>query len=464
MSELMPSVSEEWSSRRIAQAYLSFFERNGHRRIPGRRLTMQENATSFIIAGMQPLMPYFSGAEVPPSPRLTSLQRCLRTDDVEMVGRNSSKMSAFHMLGNWSIGEYGRREAVAMAAELLDLLGLGWEDLWITTFGGDVNLGLAPDEETFQEWLRIGVPRDRLVRLGAEDNFWTSGGPGPCGCDSELFVDRGASLGCGRPDCRPGCECERFLEFWNLVFIEFDLQPDGSILPLPLRSVDTGMGLERIAMILQRASSVFEIDLFAGALERLLEVTPAPAIRAQTVEQQRRQSQRMILDHMRAVIILGTEGIIPARTGRGSALRRLIRRAATRGRLLGIPGPFLSELLGPLARAENQLLACVGEGSVDSMGEDQCGELEEMVRVEERSFAGTLKAGLRELGRIIPDARGMVPGERLFQLHAERGFPVDLATEVLEERGIQIEWSGFRRADRQHREVSRSHRERPLED
>lgn len=458
MSELMPSVSEEWSSRRIAQAYLSFFERNGHMRIPGRRLTMQENATSFIIAGMQPLMPYFSGAEVPPSPCLTSLQWCLRTDDVEVVGRNISKMSAFQMLGNWSIGDYGRRTAIAMAAELLNIFGLGWEDLWITTFGGDAILGLQPDEETYLEWLRIGVPHDRLVRLGAEDNFWTSGAPGPCGRDTELFFDRGAALGCARPDCRPGCDCGRFLEFWNLVFIEFDLQPDGSILPLPLRSVDTGMGLERIAMVMQRASSVFEIDLFAGARERLLEVAPAPATLTPTAERQRSQSQRMILDHMRAVLFLGAEGITPARTGRGSALRRLIRRAATRGRLLGISGPFLSELLGPLAVAETQLLTCVGEDGLDRLSEDRCRELEEMIRVEERSFAGTLKAGLRELERIVPDAQGMVPGERLFQLHAERGFPVDLATEVLQERDIQIEWSGFRRADRQHREVSRSRR------
>jgi alanyl-tRNA synthetase len=303
------------------------------------------------------------------------------------------------------------------------------------------------------EWLRIGVPRDRLVQLGAEDNFWTSGGPGPCGCDSELFFDRGAQFGCGRPDCRPGCECERFLEFWNLVFIEFDLQPDGTILPLPLRSVDTGMGLERIAMIMQGAPSVFDIDLFAGARQRLQEMTPPPAIGTETAERQRRVSQRMVLDHMRAVLFLGAEGVTPTRTGRGSALRRLIRRAATRGRLLGIAGPFLSELLGPLAMAENQILACVGE---DGLGELE--EMEEMVRVEERSFTGTLKAGLRELGRIVPDARGMVPGERLFQLHAERGFPVDLATEVLEERGIHIEWLGFQRADRQHREVSRSRR------
>jgi alanyl-tRNA synthetase len=433
---------------------------------------MQENATSFIIAGMQPLMPYFSGAEVPPSPRLTSLQRCLRTDDVEMVGRNIAKLSAFHMLGNWSIGDYGRPEAVAMTAELLSMYGLGWENLWVTTFGGDATLGLAPDEETHLEWLRIGVPPDRLIRLGTEDNFWSTGGPGPCGRDSELFFDRGVRFGCGRPDCRPGCECERFLEIWNLVFIEFDLQPDGSMLPLPLRSVDTGMGLERIAMVLQRASSVFEIDLFAGALERLLELTLEPANGTPTAERQRRQSQRMILDHMRSVLFLGTEGIVPARTGRGSALRRLIRRAATRGRLLGIPSSFLSELLPPLAMAENQLLAGVGEGDIDSVGKrnlnsvgkGRLGDLEEMVRVEERSFAGTLKAGLLELGRIVPDARGMVPGERLFQLHAERGFPVDLATEVLEERGIQIEWSGFQRADRQHREVSRSRREPSRED
>src|SRR5215470_3133008 len=215
-----PIVPYQISSERITKTYLSYFTQHGHQRIAGAPLAIPETTTSFIIAGMQPLLPFFRGARVPLAPRLTGWQRCLRTDDVEMVGSNIRKMSTFHMLGNWSIGDYGRREAICLAVELLAELGIDREDLWVTTFGGDSELGLPPDEETRLEWLRVGVPDQRLLALGAEDNFWTTGGPGPCGRDSEIFIDRGEESGCGKPTCRPGCDCERFLEIWNLVFIE----------------------------------------------------------------------------------------------------------------------------------------------------------------------------------------------------------------------------------------------------
>ena len=454
MPKLKSSVSTPWSSPRIVETYLSFFAEHGHRRISGSRLTMPESTTAFTIAGMQPLMPYLSGRESPPAPRLTSLQRCLRTDDVEMVGRYIRKMSAFHMLGNWSIGDYGRRQAIDLTIQVLDLFGIGRSDLWITTFAGDAGLGLPPDEEIVEEWLRIGIPRERLVPLGAEDNFWSTGGPGPCGRDSEVFIDRGDSVGCGSPTCRPGCSCERFLEIWNLVFIEFEQQPDGSMLALPIRSVDTGMGLERVAMILQHKPSVFEVDLFTPVTRALQELTPALTGGKRREKVERLQSRRMIVDHMRAALFLGTEGIIPASTGRGSVLRRLIRRAATRGRLLGISGPFLYELLDDLAEAHDGLQTYQ---EVSRPGDVlQVSSLAEMVRLEEENFSGTLKAGLEVLERTVPDARGVVPGERLFQLHAERGFPVDLAAEVLADRGIEVEWSSFRQADLEHRQVSRA--------
>jgi alanyl-tRNA synthetase len=447
-----PIVPYQISSERITETYLSFFAQHGHQRIAGVPLAIPETTTSFIIAGMQPLLPYFRGARVPPAPRLTGWQRCLRTDDVEVVGSNVCKMSTFHMLGNWSIGDYGRREAISLAVDLLAELGIDREDLWVTTFAGDTELGLPPDEETRLEWLRVGVPDQRLVALGAEDNFWTTGGPGPCGRDSELFIDRGREYGCGKATCRPGCDCERFLEFWNLVFIEFEQHADGTITSLPFMSVDTGMGLERIAMVLQHAPSVFETDLFTPALVQLdLLITTAEAPlqsgRGPGQIKSSQQARRMIVDHMRSALLLLLEGVVPLHDGRGSVLRRLIRRAATRGQLLGISRPFLSRLLVPLADAHG--------GLITEAERQHIPDVVEIVRAEEQRFAGVLRAGLRVLDRATLDKNAMVPGEWLFQFQAERGFPADLAAEVLGEQGIQIEWPSFYAADSRHREVSR---------
>ncbi|MGO8950728.1 MAG: alanine--tRNA ligase-related protein [Ktedonobacterales bacterium] len=448
----MPQVMSPWpypySSEQIAETFLSFYAQHGHLRIPGAPLAMPGTTTSFVVAGMQPLVPYFTGRESPPAPRLTDVQRCLRTDDVELVGSNSRKISTFQMLGNWSIGDYGRREAIEMSVELLGRLGIDWKSLWVTTFGGDDALNLPPDEETAREWRRIGIPETRLIALGAEDNFWSTGGPGPCGRDSELFVDRGPAAGCGKPTCRPGCECDRFLEIWNLVFIEFEQHQDGSISGLPFSSVDTGMGLERVAMVLQHAPSVFEVDILAPALDQLDQLIPEPApTSGRAVELSRQQSRRMIVDHMRSTLFLGVEGIVPERDGRGSVLRRLIRRAATRGQLLGISQPFLSRLLAPLAKAHGGLLT----GAEHELTAD----IAEMVNLEERRFAQILRTGLRLLDRAVLDELGRASGEWLFRLQAEQGFPADLAAEVLAQRGILVEWPSFYAADLRHREVSR---------
>jgi alanyl-tRNA synthetase len=455
-----PVVPSQISSEQIAETYLSFFMKHGHQRIDGAPMAIPETTTSFIIAGMQPLLPYFRGALAPPAPRLTGWQRCLRTDDVELVGSNRRKMSSFHMLGNWSIGDYGRREAISLAVELLGELGIDRKSLWVTTFGGDAALGLESDEEARLEWLRVGVPEPQLLALGAEDNFWTTGGPGPCGRDSEVFIDFGPESGCGKPSCRPGCECERFLEIWNLVFIEFEQDRNGAISALPFMSVDTGMGLERIAMVLQHAPSVFETDLFTLALVQLEQLITAVETSSQASDspaenRSAERSRRMIVDHMRSALLLLLEGIVPMHDGRGSVLRRLIRRAATRGRSLGISKPFLSRLLLPLADAHG--------GLITEAERQRIPDVVEMVRVEEQRFAGVLKAGLQMLHHAVLDKNAMVPGEWLFQLQAERGFPADLAAEVLGERGILIEWPGFYAADLRHREVSRVKRKEGLD-
>jgi alanyl-tRNA synthetase len=448
-----PDVPRPRSSAEIAQRYLTFFRERDHLEIPGAPLVMEDGTTSFVIAGMQPLLPYLRGAVPPPAPRLTDIQRCLRTDDAGAVGTNGRKLTSFHMLGNWSIGDYGRREAIGLALALLDELGFDHSRLWVTTFGGDEAHGLQPDTLAVQEWRRAGMPEDRIVPLGMDDNFWSTGGPGPCGPDTELFMDRGASVGCGDPECKPGCACERFLEVWNLVFIEFEQHDDGTYTPLPLRSVDTGMGLERMAAVLQGVLTVFETDLFMPAWERLASLAPIGVAGGGAVET---KARRVIVDHVRAALFAYLAGVQPDRAGRGSVLRQLIRRAARQGRVLGLDQPFLGALVGPLVAAHGALLT--------PQERERASSLAEVLTQEERRFARVLTAGLRALERIEPRDDGLVPGEELFVLHAERGFPADLAAEVLAERGLRVDWSSYERATEAHREVSRVSADRRFRD
>lgn len=453
------STTRVLSSAEIVERYLSFFRTHGHSELPRTPLVVPENSTSFIIAGMQPLLPYLRGQQLPPAPRLTSYQRCLRTDDIEAVGTNGRKLTFFHMLGNWSVNDYGRREAIALALELLNNFGLDVQTLWVTTYMGDPTAGLPPDEAVIEEWLQESIPRERIVPLG-EDNFWTMGSPGPCGPCSEIYVDRGVDWGCGLPTCQPGCRCDRFLEIWNLVFIEYEWLPDGSYVPLPLRSVDTGLGLERLAAVLQSAESVFSIDLFASAGQRLAESMgiSVPSMSQDADGLDKRQSspetlaQRRIVDHVRSVLFAGLAGVQPGRDGRSSVVRRLIRRAARQGRVLGIEGPFLSTLVPLLVEAHQHLLTAQECLQADTMMH--------MIADEEKRFERVLTQGLRWLAELGPDERGVVPGERLFTLQAERGFPSDLAAEIVAERGLTVDWSSYDSALEAHRAVSRVSAER----
>ena len=437
-------VARPRSSVEIAQRYRTFFRSRDHLEIPGAPLVMDESSTSFVIAGMQPLMPYLRGTVPPPATRLTDMQRCLRTDDADAVGTNGRKLTSFHMLGNWSIGDYGRREAIALALELLDDLDFDRGQLWVTTFGGDQGQSLAPDVQAMEEWRRVGMPRDRIIPLGMEDNFWSTGRPGPCGPCTELFVDRGESSGCGDPNCRPGCACERFLEFWNLVFIEFEWHDDGGYTPLPLRSVDTGMGLERMAAAMQGVLTVYETDLFLPAWERLASLAPM-GIAGGGLEETK--ARRIIVDHVRATLFAYLAGVQPEHAGRGSVVRRLIRRAARQGRVLSLDESFLGKLVAPLVEAHEPFLT--------TQERERASSLDDVLTQEEQRFARVLTAGLRMLAHFEPNSDGLVPGEELFMLHAERGFPADLAAEILAERGLRVDWSGYERAISAHREVSR---------
>jgi alanyl-tRNA synthetase len=462
-----PPTEPTWTAARIVAEYRDFFRERGHLEVPGSPL-VAPGGTSFTIAGMQPFIPYFRGAATPPAARLTDIQRCLRTPDADEVGTNGRKLTCFHMLGNWSIGDYGRREAIDFARELLDRFGLDWSTLYVTTFAGDPALGLPPDEETVALWRERDVPREHIVPLGSEDNLWTLGGPGPCGPCTEIFVDQGAARGCGQPDCRPGCACERFLEIWNLVFIEHELLPDHTVRPLPLRSVDTGMGLERMAVVLQRVPTAFEIDLFAPAAARLAEIATV-AVGEERQEagfstssfpgrnggqgiRSEVRARRMVLDHARAALFAMVEGIAPGRDGRASVVRRLIRRAARQGRILGLDGPFMGELVAPLAEAHAAFLTPEERERVPVVTR--------LLAVEERRFARVLTWGLRRLEGLRLGEDGLVPGADIFRLQAERGFPADLASEALAERGLAVDWQGYERAVEAHRAISRVSAER----
>ncbi len=438
------SQMQSISSTSIVERYLAFFTGHEHLELPGSPLVVPGSTTSFTIAGMQPLLPYLRGQETPPSKRLTTLQRCLRTPDVDAVGTNERKLTFFHMLGNWSVGDYGKRGVIELALELLREFGFERQSLWVTTFAGDPALGLPPDEQAVEEWLRQGFPPERIVPLGVDDNFWTMGGPGPCGPDTEIFFDRGIEMGCGKTTCQPGCDCPRFLEIWNLVFIEFERFADGSLVRLPFLSIDTGMGLERVALLLQGVESVFETDLFMPAATRLNELAPVGIVGDDSVE---RRARRIILDHTRSALFAGLEGVIPGRDGRNSVLRRLVRRASRQGRIVGINHPFLGELIMPCAAGHTTLLT--------EQERQRLPVVIDMLTNEEIQFSHVLTTGLKRLDKLIPGEQGIIPGEVLFKLHAEQGFPSDLAAEILAERGLQVDWLGYERALEQHHEISR---------
>ncbi len=488
-------MTQHLSSSEIVNRYLTFFKRHNHLEIPGSPLVLPGNSTSFVIAGMQPLLPYLRGQQTPPSTRHTSLQRCLRSDDIDAVGTNARKNSSFFMLGNWSIGDYGKSEAIDMALELLlSDFELDLSNLWVTVFAGDedvinrslhgsegkedvinrslhgsegdedvinrslhgsvgkkdvINRSLQLDEEAIEGWLRVGMPRERIVPLGADDNFWTMGGPGPCGPNSEIFVDRGLLYGCGKSTCRPGCACDRFLEIWNLVFMQYERFADGHLEPLPQRNIDTGMGLERTASVLQDTEAVFSIDLFQPANRRLQDFAPLNTSEHNAQEQ---RARRRIVDHTRAALLAGLAGVESGRDGRASVVRSLIRRASRQGRLLGIDKPFLSELVEPLAQAHGTLLTPEEHLRIPRIAS--------LIADEETRFERVLTSGLKYLSQLEPDASGSIPGAALFDLHAEKGFPPELASEILLERGLTIDWSSYEPASEEHKRISRLSAER----
>jgi alanyl-tRNA synthetase len=437
----------------LREGFLSFFESRDHLRFPSFPLIppAEDPSTLFISAGMQPLKPYFSGAKQPPAPRFTTVQKCLRAGgkdtDLDEVGLTARHASMFEMLGNFSFGDYFKDGAVDYAWEfVIEQLRFDPERLWATVFAGDPGLGLGEDEVAVNAWLRKGIPRERIVPFPRADNFWgPAGETGPCGPCSELHYDRGAEHGCGQPDCGPNCErCDRYIEFWNLVFMEFDLAADGSLTPLPKQNIDTGMGLERGAMLLQGVDSIFDTDGFRLIMDWIEQESGVHYGSSPEAT----KAHRVLCDHGRGVTFLVAEGVTPSNEGRGYVLRRLIRRSVVQARRIGLPTVY------PLPRI---VVEQVGPWYPEVV--ENAAEIERVVRAEEERFRETLDRGMKEFEEL---SAGDIVAEDAFRLAATYGFPIELTVELARERGHSVDVDGYRSEMERHREISRGTGERAL--
>ncbi|HLM31668.1 MAG TPA: alanine--tRNA ligase [Solirubrobacterales bacterium] len=422
-------------SEEIRDTYLSFFTERGHVLEPSASLIPAPDDTSTLltVAGMQPFKPYFRGQAEPPSSRICSVQRCFRTPDIEEVGKTKRHLTFFEMLGNWSFGDYFKEESIAWGWELsLDGFGLDPERIWVTVFKGDEELGLGPDTEAIEIWKAQGVPEERIVPLPRKENFWQAGPTGPCGPCSEMYLDRGEEF--GGSDDRPGDDTDRFLEYWNHVFMTYELGEDGSLTPLPKKNIDTGMGLERMAAVLQDVPSVFETDLFRPLVELAEELSG----RSYGEDFKTTRAMRIIADHSRGTVNLIADGVVPSNEDRGYVLRRIMRRAIQQGRVLGLEPPYLERF---------------AERAVETLGgvyPHLAGERDTVmrwVRDEEQSFGRTLERGTELLARLIAEAKeqntSWIDADDAFQLHDTYGFPYDLTKELLADEGLAVDDEGF---------------------
>lgn len=423
----------------IRKAFLDFFASKGHLIMPSSSLVPRDDPTVLLTtAGMQQMIPFMVGRQTPPHPRLTSSQKCFRTTDIDSVG-NPRNLTFFEMLGNFSIGDYFKKEAIQFAWEFsLDWLKLPKEKIYITVH--------PTDDEAKGYWMELGVPEEKISYL--EENFWgPPGDSGPCGPDSELFLDMGPELGCGLPECAPGCDCNRYLEYWNLVFMQYYQDVDGTRTPLPRKNIDTGLGLERMSAIKQGCKTVYETDLFRP----IVKAAEGLSGRRYGENDKTDFSLRVIADHGRAMTFLTADGVLPSNEGRGYVLRRVLRRAVRHGRLLGVDGPFVT-------------------GIVDAVVDRMAGAYPELaerhqfvrrvVAQEEERFIRTLQAGLGLLDRWIAEAKdaglASLPGDLMFRLYDTYGFPRELSAEIIREAGLFVDNAGFQEAMERQRQLSRA--------
>ena len=438
-----------YGENELRRMYLEFFESKGHLKMNSFSLVPHnDNSLLLINAGMAPLKPYFTGQEIPPRRRVTTCQKCIRTGDIENVGKTARHLTFFEMLGNFSFGDYFKHEAIAWSWEFLTkVLGLEEDRLYPSIYG--------EDDEAFNIWTKeVGVPAERITRFyrdpetGECDNFWEHGA-GPCGPCSEIYYDRGEKYGCGKPDCKVGCDCDRFMEVWNNVFTQFEGDGKGGYTELSQKNIDTGMGLERLAVVMQDVDSVFDIDTMKAIRDRVCELSG----KKYEVDAMDDVSIRLITDHIRSSTFMISDGIMPSNEGRGYVLRRIIRRAARHGRMLGIDGIFMAELAK----------------TVINESKDGYPELEEkkdfilkVLAQEEEKFAKTIDQGLAILEEMekemIASGSKVLSGDNAFKLYDTYGFPMDLTSEILEEKGFTIDEDGFKKAMEVQRTTARKNR------
>jgi alanyl-tRNA synthetase len=431
------------TSAELREGFLAFFESKGHKRLPSWPLIprAEDRSTLLISAGMQPQMPYFLGFEPPPVPLTTTVQKCFRTPDIDEVGLDGHHLTFFEMLGNFSFGQYFKQGAIEYATEFIqEHLQIPWDRIWATVHAGDPQLGLGEDETAIGLWEQVGLPRERIVPLPSSENFWSVGGPGPCGPDTEIYYDWGEEYGCGDPGCAPACpRCDRFLEFWNLVFMEYELHADGTLTPLPQQNVDTGMGVERLAAIMQNVRSVYETDGYQAIMAWIEEESGV----AWDADETATKAHRVLADHGRGMTFLVADGVTPTNEGRGYVLRRIIRRAVQQARKIGLDDLWrLSDVV------VDQMSAWYPEL------EEHRGQINEVLRAEEERFSETLARGLRLFDEVA--AKGEVSAEDAFTLVATYGFPIELIRELARERGLAVDEDGFKGLMEDHREISRA--------
>ena len=430
----------------LREMYLSFFETKGHLRLPSFSLIPQNDPSLLLInSGMAPMKPYFTGEQEPPRHRVTTCQKCIRTGDIENVGKTARHGTFFEMLGNFSFGDYFKREAIHWSWEFLtspDWVGLDPERLYPSVY--------EKDDEAFNIWRdEIGIPESRITRLGKEDNFWEHGS-GPCGPCSEIYFDRGEEYGCGKPDCAPGCDCDRYMEVWNNVFSQFDNDGNGNYSDLIQKNIDTGMGLERLAVVCQGVDSLFDVDTVMNITHKVSEITGAHYGDSHKTD----VSLRVITDHIRASVMMISDGILPSNEGRGYVLRRLLRRAARHGKLLGVSEPFLYQVVDMVVH-EN-------ECQYPELREKQA-YITRVIRNEEENFAKTIDAGMHIFSDLL--AEHQAKGERVFsgadafKLYDTYGFPIDLTREMVQEQDMTVDEDAFQDLMEQQRVRARKARE-----
>jgi len=424
----------------LRERFLKFFESKNHLRLPSFSLIPRNDPSLLLInSGMAPLKPYFTGQEIPPRKRVTTCQKCIRTPDIENVGKTARHGTFFEMLGNFSFGDYFKKEAISWAWEFLtDDLKMPVDRLWISIY--------QEDGEAFEIWNKeVGIPADRIVRMGKKDNFWEHG-IGPCGPCSEIYFDRGADKGCGKPDCVVGCDCDRYVEFWNLVFTQFNKDEEGNYSKLDNPNIDTGMGLERLACIAQDVDNLFEVDTVTNILNYICKAAGVEYKKSYKSD----VSIRVITDHIRSTTMMVSDGIIPSNEGRGYVLRRLLRRAARHGRLLGINKPFLYDVAMVVVNESKQAYPELLE---------KADYIRKVIKIEEERFEATIDQGLSILNEFIEEIKSKnedtIPGNLVFKLHDTYGFPLDLTREIAEENELAVDEEGFRKEMNEQKEKAR---------